>query len=61
MKTYQFFHEVEGEKILFNLPKNRGWAEADKDPALTIEIQDGDDDFIILSNGEQVEVANIIS
>ena len=60
MRTYQFFYEVEGEKILFNLPEDRSWAEADKDPALTIEVIGGDEDTLILANGNEIDVANII-
>jgi len=56
MKAYQFFLAVDGRQVLFNLPESRDWAEADGDPSLTVEVLDGDDESLVLSDGTQVDV-----
>ena len=56
MRTYHFFYEINGRQVLFNLPEGRDWAEADGDPSLTVEVLDGDDETLILSDGTQVDI-----
>ena len=60
MKTYQFYYTVDGKKVLFNLPENRDWAEADNEPALSVNILDAQEDVIILEGGTEVEIVNIL-
>ena len=61
MKTYQFFLSTNavGDKMLFNLPEGRSWAESDLDPSLSIEVLDVQDDIVILYDGTEVEIVNI--